>query len=170
MAGSNSSLSVEITLLLQQLDFGYDRQSWHGPNLKGSLRGITSDEATWRPAAERHCVADIAIHAAYWKYAARRRLVGAKRGSFPLKGSNWFALPDPLDDATWRGYLFLLESEHRLMRAAVAALPLPQLDVVPRGSKVTNRMLIQGMAAHDVYHAGQVQLLKKLGGLGRNRK
>ena len=79
-----------------------------------------------------------------------------------MKGSNWFALPDPLDDATWRDYLKLLESTHRELRTAVASLPPKQLLVVPKGSRVTNLALIQGMAAHDLYHAGQVQLLKRL--------
>jgi hypothetical protein len=154
--------SPEITLLLQLLDQAYDHKSWHGPNLKGSLRRVTASEAAWRPGSSRHSIAEIEVHCDYWKYAAHRRLTGGKRGSFALKGSNWFALPDPLDEATWRGYLKLLDECHAMLRATVADLPASQLAVVPPGSRVTNLALIQGMAAHDVYHAGQVQLLKRL--------
>lgn len=153
-----------ITLLLQLLDQAYDKKSWHGPNLKGSLRRVTATQASWRPAPGRHTIAEIAVHAAYWKYASKRRLLDGKRGEFALKGSNWFPLPDPLDDATWRSYLRLLDDEHRGFRTAVAELPLEKFDVIPPDSKLTNRELIQSMAAHDVYHAGQIQLLKKLAG------
>ena len=71
-----------IASLLAQLDEAFDRRSWHGPNLRGSLRGMGAAKASWRPAPERHNAWEIAVHAAYWKYAAWRRLTGEKRGSF----------------------------------------------------------------------------------------
>lgn len=158
----------EIALLLRLLDQGYDKKAWHGPNLRGSLRGLTAPQAVWRPHPDRHSIAEIAVHAAYWKYAVRRRLRGDKRGSFPLKGSNWFSLPAPLDEALWRQYVALLEAEHRALRAAVVDLPHAQLHHTPAGSKVSNATLIYGIASHDVYHAGQIQLLKRLNRTRRN--
>src|SRR5436309_5751897 len=88
--------SPEIALLLHLLDEAYGKKAWHGPNLRGALRRLAAAEASWRPQAKRRSIADIVVHAAYWKYAVRRRLRGDKRGSFPLKGSNWFGLPNPL--------------------------------------------------------------------------
>ena len=82
-----------IALLLQMIDEAYDKKSWHGPNLRGGIRGLSPAMAAWRPAENRHSIAEIAVHAAYWKYTVRRRLRGEKRGSFPLKGSNWFPRP-----------------------------------------------------------------------------
>ena len=102
------------------------------------------------------------MHCAYWKYAVRRRLCGEKRGSFPLKGSNWFALPEPLSESSWREFTAMLESQHRLLRAEVAAFPIERLDEVPEGGKVSFASQLLGIAAHDVYHAGQIQLLKRL--------
>lgn len=154
--------SPEIALLLQLIDQAYDRKAWHGPNLKASLRRVTAAEAAWRSGPKRHSIAEIAVHCAYWKYAARRRLTGGKRGSFALKGSNWFRLPAPLDDATWRDYLKLLDTTHGELRETVAEFPAARLGVVPPGARTTNVALIQGIAAHDLYHAGQVQLLKRL--------
>lgn len=152
----------ELDVLLRLMDQAYDKKSWHGPNLRGSVRGLTAARAAWRPRPDRHCIAEIVVHAAYWKYAGWRRLTGEKRGSFALGGSNWFALPAPLDDAAWKSYVKLLDQEHRRFRAAVAKLPPARLREVPAGSKVTNSELIQGVAAHDLYHAGQVQILKRL--------
>lgn len=159
MANQSSSA---IALLLNALDQGYDRKAWHGPNLKGSIRRVDEQTAVWRPSPERHNIWEQSVHAAYWKYAAWRRLVGEKRGSFPLKGSNWFVRPIQGDGRTWKDDVKLLDEMHRLLRAAVEKLPPKQLDVIPPGAKTTNATLIIGIAAHDVYHAGQIQLLKRL--------
>jgi len=101
------------------------------------------------------------VHAAYWKYVAWRRLTGAARGSFPLDGSNFFARPVEATAAAWRADLRLLDAMHRELRAAVAAIPSRALDAPLPGSRVTRLRLVTGVAAHDIYHAGQIQLLKK---------
>jgi hypothetical protein len=141
---------MDKTQLLALLDEAYDKKSWHGTNLRGSLRGVDEIRAAWRPAPGRHNIWEIALHAAYWKYAVRRRLTGAKRGSFALKGSNWFPRPD--DASSWPSALRLLALEHRQLRAAVSAAKL----------NARSTHLIRGAAAHDFYHAGQIQLLKRL--------
>jgi uncharacterized damage-inducible protein DinB len=154
--------SNERILLLNLIDEAYEKKTWHGPNLKGSLRGVTAEEAAWRPAAVRHNIWEIAVHAAYWKYTVRRRLLGEKRGSFPLKGSNWFTLPLQATAAAWKEHLQLLDDMHRSMREAIATLPASRLNDRTPNSKNTNLAVISGIAYHDVYHAGQIQLLKRL--------
>jgi len=156
-----STRSGEIALLLRILDECYDKKAWHGPNLKGSIRGLSTAEAAWRPRPDRHSIADNVVHAAYWKYAVRRRLRGDKRGSFALKGSNWFALPTPLTDSSWKEFVGLLDQEHRALRETVASFPASQLQQFPKGGKVRFVTLVYGVALHDVYHAGQIQLLKR---------
>jgi len=148
--------------LLVLLDTAYNQASWHGPNLRGSLRGVSVDAASWRPQPGAHNVWELLVHAAYWKYVVWRRLTGAARGSFPLEGSNFFERPVSRNAAAWRADLRLLDAIHRDLRAAVAATRPRDLDARLPGSKVTRLRLITGAAAHDVYHAGQIQLLKKL--------
>jgi hypothetical protein len=152
----------EIELLLAAIDRAYDQKSWHGPNLRGALRRVQLEQACWRPAPGRHNIWELAVHAAYWKYAVWRRLTGAKRGSFPLPGSNWFARPVEATAPAWRADLRLLDVQHRLLREAVAGLPAARLRRVAPGGKFTHEAVISGIAAHDVYHAGQIQLLKRL--------
>jgi DinB superfamily len=154
--------SAEIKLLLKALDEAYSSKAWHGPNLRGSLRGVTAEMAAWRPGPKRHNIWEIAVHAAYWKYVVRRRLVGEKRGSFALKGSNWFLRPVEASERAWREELRLLESEHRRLREVIERVKPEELELAPAGSQVTNLTLIFGIAAHDIYHAGQIQLLKRL--------
>jgi hypothetical protein len=135
--------------LILLLDEAFVKQAWHGPNLRGSLRGVTAEQAAWRPAARRHNIWEIAVHCAYWKYAVRRRLSGEKRGSFPLKGSNWFLREG---DGDWAADVRLLIEQHALLREAVLSAAL-----TPK-----NERLIRGAAMHDVYHAGQITYLKRL--------
>jgi hypothetical protein len=152
----------EIELLLEMIDQGYDHAAWHGTNLRGSLRRLTPEQAAWRPAPGRHNIWEVMIHTAYWKYAVRRRLLGEKRGSFPLKGSNWFSSPDDATTDAWRADLRLLDQTHRSLRMAVADFPPAQLSARTARKKFTNAALIYGIASHDLYHAGQIQLLKRL--------
>lgn len=151
-----------LAMLLEVLDRGFNRRCWHGPNLRGAIRGLSASQAAWRPSPRRHAIAEHVVHAAYWKYIVRRRLGGEKRGTFALAGSNWFPLEQPWNDAAWRRVVRVLEDEHARLRLAVTGCCRLDLAQRLRGSRTTPLELIAGIAAHDVYHAGQIQLLKRL--------
>ena len=156
-------IDPDLSLYLSLLDEAFERKAWHGPNLRGTLRGVTAEVAAWRPGPGRHNVWELCVHAAYWKYAVRRMLTGEKRGSFRFPGSNWFARPaGDASAAAWKKDLAALGEEHRLLRAVISGLRARDLAQRPRGSKYTKARLIQGAAAHDLYHAGQIQLVKRL--------
>ncbi len=162
---------VDTTLLLDALDEAFDRRSWHGTNLRGSIRGVSLDTATRRPRKGAHNIWELVVHAAYWKYAVRRRLTGEKRGSFPLEGSNFWPRPTHVGRnfssgpgvlTEWKRDVALLTAQHRALRAAVAAFPSSRWSKHAPGSPFTYAALVRGAAAHDLYHAGQIQLLKRL--------
>jgi len=150
------------TTLIGMLEDAYHRQAWHGTNLRGSIRGLPLDRICWRPAPHRHNIWEIVVHCAYWKYAVRRRLTGEKRGSFPLKGSNWFRRPVERTEAAWNADLQLLESMHRMLITTISDLTNKELSKRVATKKFTHGQTIRGIALHDVYHAGQIQLLKRL--------
>lgn len=157
-----------VAALLAVLDRAYDVQSWHGTNLRGSLRGMTTEQASRRPAPGRHNAWELVVHCAYWKYVVWRRLTAAPKGSFPLSGSDWWERPGDVTgddaDALWKSDRALLDDQHHQLRAAVADLRGEQLDEIPPGGgKLVTLELVSGVAGHDFYHAGQVQLLKRLG-------
>lgn len=158
-------MNAEIAQLVAVIDQAYNKASWHGTNLRGSIRRVTPAQAAWRVSPRRHNIWEIVVHAAYWKYAAARRFTGGARGSFPLKGSNWFRRPADSAQATaaaWKADVDLLDAMHASLRDAVMRLPAKDLSRTPHGSKVSNFALLSGAAAHDLYHAGQIQLLKRL--------
>jgi len=148
-----------IDVLLALIDEAFDHKAWHGPTLLGAIRGETAAQAERRPARGRHSIRELTVHAAYWKYAVRRRLNRDKRGSFALEGSNWF---EGGGTRSWKDDVRLLMDEHAKLRAAVAAFPQGALDKPVDAKQQTAVYTIRGIAAHDIYHAGQIQLIRKL--------
>jgi hypothetical protein len=144
-------------LVLNLLDEAYSKKTWHGPNLKQSLKGVTAKQAARRPASGCHNIWELVVHSAYWKYAVRRRIDDGKRGSFALKGSNFFTRPEKncFTEAAWRADLALLETEHRALEQAIR-----RVLRTSRASKLLPSFY--GVAFHDIYHAGQIRLLRRL--------
>jgi hypothetical protein len=161
-AAKESETGPGVDRLVRLIDEAFQRKSWHGTNLRGSIRGMTAEIAGWRAPNAPHNISDLVVHCAYWKYTVRRRLRGDKRGSFPLKGSNWFKLAEPLTEPAWREYVALLDTEHRALREALVDMTATEVERTPLGSKMSNLALIHGVAFHDIYHAGQIQVLKAL--------
>jgi hypothetical protein len=145
------------TIILALFDEAFEKKTWHGPNLRQSLRGVTAKQAAWRPGHGKHNIWELTLHAAYWKYAVRRRIESGKPGSFVLKGSNFFARPEKgkATEEAWRADRAILEKEHRAMVQAI------QKVLKTPNAKNQLRMLY-GVAFHDIYHAGQIRLLRRL--------
>jgi hypothetical protein len=139
-------------------------QGWHGgPTPVGALRGVDAMQARWAPAAGRKTIWGLTLHVAYWKYAVRRLIEGGERGGFPRRPSNWPSLPERPDDRSWAEDVALLREEHVRLTEAVSGLDPMVLDRRPPSSRRwTYGELVVGIAMHDAYHTGQIQLLKRL--------
>ncbi len=154
--------SPELDILLVAFDQAYDRVSWHGTNLRGSLRVLSARQAAWRAERRQHNIWEIAVHAAYWKYTVLRSLSGGRRGSFGVKGSNWFVRPEEATESAWKADMALLDATHRSLRDAIARIEPATLRKAEPGRKTTRLALVTGITAHDLYHAGQIQLIKRM--------
>src|SRR5258705_4912663 len=97
-------------LLLELIDRGYDKVSWHGANLTGAVRGVDARAAAKRVAG-RKSVWEQVLHAAYWKQRVLNKLIG--RTPFPRKGSNWPPAPAKVSEKAWRGDMAMLAGMHR---------------------------------------------------------
>lgn len=147
--------------LLRALDESHSKNAWHGPNLKVALKGLTPEEAAWRPNPERHNIWEILLHTAYWTHIVSRRVTG-EASSFPEKGKDWFPRPRELSESALQEDLALLEAQHRHLREIVQDLPATALLEPVKTGKGTVFDNALGIAFHHVYHAGQIRLLKKL--------
>ncbi len=150
--------------ILNLLDPAPGTRLWHGgASTLGCLRGVASQQAAWKPYPDRHSIWELTLHLAYWKYAVRRHLDDIPSGSFPRSPSNWPAVPEPASEALWKADRMLLRREHELLVAATRALDPGRLDEEAPGSG-TYRLadLLFGIAMHDAYHVGQIQVLKRI--------
>ena len=147
-------------LLLRIVDESYDKPSFNETNLRSTLRRVTAAESVWRPRGTKRNIAELVVHCAYWNYAIRRRLTGDPPRGFPLKGSNWFAVPARLTKQQWSEYVKLLDDEHRKLRTVVR-----QVDRSLAYGSSSGRDAVRwifGVAAHDAYHTGQIRLIRAM--------
>lgn len=156
-------MDARVRLLLEVFDQAFTAPAWHGTPLRGSIRGVTARQALWRPDPGRNCIWDLVLHTAYWKCMVRRRLLRDPEISFPRDGANFPSLPQRPNEAAWKRDRALLDEQHRLLRRAISQLEPAQLERRGWRSKWRVKAEIYGIASHDLYHAGQIQLLKRLG-------
>ncbi len=145
--------------LIRTIEAAYRKGSWHGPNLHAALRGIDARTALWRVAEGRHNIWELAIHAAYWKFAVRRKLLRERGLKFAFPGNNWFPVTHG-SEREWAAARYLLDEQHKLL---LYYLVTAAREIVCDPAR--NR-LVTGVALHDVYHAGQIVLMKKLAASG----
>jgi hypothetical protein len=162
MSRSRAKTDPQIQLLLLALDQAFDRHGWHGPVLWGALRGVAVQQARWRPAKGRNSIHDLVYHAAYWKYCVRRVITGSFKQKFSRRPANWPRPDTRLTESQWKADLGLLKDEHRQLRATVESLPAKDLLKRSATRRWTFMEMIHGAAAHDLYHAGQISLMKRL--------
>lgn len=151
MAGIKQDMASRI------LQEGYGDGAWHGPDLKAALADVTEATAFWRPGAERHNIAEIALHHAYCVRGVRAKLTGEGVEPFVLEGDDWFALPDP-SVLPWTKIREVVAREQEHFAACSA-----EINAGRRRSALPESFdLVLGITCHAVYHAGQIQLIKRL--------
>ena len=139
-------------VLLASLRTAFDSQSWHGANLMSALRGVHATAAAKR-FGRRKTIWEQTLHAAYWKHVILNKLAGTT--PFPRRGSDWPRMPETRDEAAWRADVALLRGEQLKLIEVVETMPAARFEE-------KTIWLIQGAAAHDLYHAGQIKLLREL--------
>ncbi|MSR01511.1 MAG: DinB family protein [Gemmatimonadetes bacterium] len=139
-------------------------QAWHGgPTPVGAVRGVSAAAAHWTPAPGRASIWGLTLYIAYWKYTIRRHLVRRLIPRFPRHPANFPVVPRRADEALWKADRALLAAEHRLLAEAIAAFSPGKLGHIPVvGKRWPFGQMLIGVAMHDAYHTGQIQLLKRL--------
>jgi hypothetical protein len=154
MSTITTDKTTATTLAARILREGYGDGAWHGPDLKAALADVTSDAAFRRPAPGRHNIAEIALHHAYHIRGVRAKLTGVDAEPFVLEGDDWFALDDE-SAMPWPKILEVVGREQKRLVQSAA-------DLSSSSAESAGFDLILGITCHAVYHAGQIQLIKRL--------
>ena len=149
--------ALDARVLSRIVEEGYGPGAWHGADLKAALADVSKELAFWRPSPQRHNIAEIALHHAYYARQVRGRLTGMEPEPFVLEGDDWFPLADA-SRLSWSAIVETVEREQQRLGDAVRALSRAA-SALPPDDRIE---LVLGITCHAVYHAGQVQLLKKL--------
>jgi hypothetical protein len=149
------------TLESRILNEGYGPGAWHGSDLKAALADVQPALAFWRPAAGRHNIAEIALHHAYCVRAVRAQISGRPAEPFVRDGEDWFDLADE-KALSWQKILHTLDTQQQ--RLATLIEDVGAGTVVSPLADPERFNLVLGITCHAVYHAGQIQLLKRLRG------
>jgi uncharacterized damage-inducible protein DinB len=155
--------NFEPGLIAEQLRRAFDGDAWHGPALLELLRDVDTATAAAKPLPNAHSIWELVLHIAAWDDAACRRLAGNE--CQPEGLDNFPAVPKPTE-AAWRKAVTDAKRKHDVLVKTVAALPESRLrDRVP-GKEYDFYFMLHGVAQHELYHAGQIAILKKAAGIG----
>ena len=141
------------------LDEGYGPGAWYGSDLRAAVGDVSAAAAFKRPAKANHNIAEIAMHQAYWAGQIAAKLTGGKAEPFPLEGEDWFELSNE-SRLSWQEITATLEASQQRLSQAVAGIA-SGARTSPLG-EAERFDLVVGITGHAAYHAGQVQLIKKL--------
>jgi uncharacterized damage-inducible protein DinB len=148
----------ESALLSDQLRRAFQGDAWHGPALLELLEDVDAATAAAKPLGDVHSIWELVLHIAAWDAAACRRLAGEK---IQLTGvANFPVVPNPTD-AAWRKAVAQVKRTHDTLVKTVAALPESRLRDRVSGKKYDFYRMLHGVAQHELYHAGQIAILKK---------
>jgi len=141
------------------LDEGYGTGAWYGSDLRTAVADVTAAQAYKRPAKGRHNIAEVALHHAYWAAQIASKLTGTPAAAFPLDGEDWFELAT--DKALpWKKVVATLDAAQQRLSQAVSEVA-SGARTSPLGEAERFDIVI-GISEHAAYHAGQIQLIKRL--------
>jgi uncharacterized damage-inducible protein DinB len=149
----------EIARIADQLQRAFEGTAFHGPAVIEVLKDVSAEQASRRPIPQAHTIWEIVQHIARWQAEIRNRLQGQKAQTLPAE-KNFPKLQDASEEA-WRQTLQQLDTGYRELKETMLKFPEARLvDNVP-GRDYSFYVLLHGIVQHDLYHAGQIALLKK---------
>ena len=149
----------EVKRILDQLKRSFEGDAWHGPSVREVLANVTAEKAAAHPIPAGHSIWEITQHIGAWQEFVTIRLEGKQFEATPEQ--DWPAVPLK-DEEAWQKTLQSLEKAYQKLTAAIGQLKDENLDnqIVP-GKPYPLYYMIHGVIQHNLFHAGQIALLKK---------
>ena len=156
---SLTSAREESALLADQLRRAFEGDAWHGPSLLELLADIDASTAAARPIKDAHSIWELVLHIAAWDNAVNRRIVLGK--ALQLNDDENFPPVKDSTAAAWKKAVDHAKQAHAQLLKTVEVLPDQRLTEQVPGKSYDIRFMLEGVAQHELYHAGQIAILKK---------
>jgi uncharacterized damage-inducible protein DinB len=153
-----AKVNSESALIAEQLRRAFEGEAWHGPALLELLQDVDATTAAAKPLSDAHSIWELVLHVAVWDGAALSRLAGVI--TQPTGVANFPVVSKPTS-AEWRKTVAHAKRVHDRLVKTVASLPDPRLRERVPGKKYDFHFMLHGIAQHELYHAGQIAILKK---------
>jgi uncharacterized damage-inducible protein DinB len=150
---------TETHRINSQLKRAQEGQAWHGPSLRELLDGVTAEQAAAKLIPNAHSIWELVNHIIAWEQIARRRLEG--EGVIEIPDEVNFPPVNDASEAAWQSTLRSLEASHHSLRESIKKIDDAKLEEIAPGTSYSIYFLLHGVIQHDLYHAGQIALLKK---------
>lgn len=152
-------MKTELSRLEDQLGRALEGEAWHGPSVLEALEGVSAQQAAEHPIAGAHSIWELVLHLCSDYGLVLRRLDGDGRQL--AASEDWPAVPEPSAE-NWRNTIRALKQMNEDLREAVKSFPAERLDQpLVAASPYTAYTQFIGVTQHNLYHAGQIALLKK---------
>ena len=154
----------ETVRLADQIRRAFEGDAWHGDSVLELLAGVKAETAAARPIKNAHTIWELLLHISAWDDAVRRRIGGQ---AVTLSDEENFPPVKDTSEAAWQQTVEHVKQKHNALVKAVAAFPDSRLmEQVPGKSQSYYNFfyLFSGIVQHELYHAGQIALLKKAEG------
>ncbi|MGH9882893.1 MAG: DinB family protein [Pyrinomonadaceae bacterium] len=149
---------TEIDRIQDQLRRAFEGSAWHGPSVQEVLNGISAKQAAARPIVGAHSIWELVLHIIAWEGAGRRRLAGDRAQL--ADEEDWPPVTDTSETA-WNVSRIELEQGHEELRREISHLRESRLDQPILEGMSSVYVTLHGVIQHDLYHAGQIAILKK---------
>ncbi|HBH24118.1 MAG TPA: DinB family protein [Cytophagales bacterium] len=153
-----SEIMLETQRIKTLLEKEYNGAPWHGPTIREALQGISAEEA-FHKYESIHSIAELVMHMTAWRQFAIKRLQGDM--SFELSESNNWGKVGEQTETQWYYIQNQLESTQEKLCELLDDVEDQHLNDQVHNKGYDFYTLLHGIIQHDIYHIGQIILLKK---------
>lgn len=140
----------------------YEGEVWHGPSIKEILIDITPEQAVKRLTPKSKNIAEYLIHITNWRTFALEKLTGGDTFDIILNSEADWSVVNEITKDKWEEIQEAYEESQKEILEVLETYTDRKLENIVPGRKYSFYTLLYGVIHHDIYHSGQMMLLKRL--------
>ena len=136
--------------------------AWHGASVTEILKSVTAEQAGTRPSKQLHTIAELVHHMTTWRDFTINMLQGNFAHKVIIDGEDDWPVIESCSEEDWKGLKDRLKVSQETLLSLIEIATDLQLDHPAGARPFSVRVVVEGITDHDMYHSGQIVLIKKL--------